>query len=325
MIVKKTKKFFFFGKESFKLVDPKTSTTTNIKLPRNRKLIMEFTGGGIRGVLSVFQLYLLESKFSPEVIKNQLVTLWGCSTGAIIAGLYNLGLIDENNNDWNPAKIFKWYVEKGDRMLKEKAFGGGFTSGAYDNSFLKKTLQKEFGNLTMKELYDATGVELNIRITNATDQKTEVWNYINHPDDQVWIVILMSTSAPVFFDPIVYKGKTYVDGGCGSFNCNLKPAYDKLRDDGKKVNKYVILSFGTGMKKYNKIGTNKISQIKWYLEYNSNESENRQVEKLTKYSKEYGIKFNRWNIKIPDNISNMAETDNIDELLKLVVKDLKVI
>lgn len=315
MKLKKKKQFLFFGRESFKVVDDTIKTKSDIEIGIKDNIILDFSGGGIRGVLSAYKGAELENKY-PE-LSCRVTSVWGASTGAIIGALYNFGMIKD---DWDFKKILKFYIEKGKYMLEPKWFGGGLFGGAYSNKKLMKMLQDIFKDITLEELYNETQVMLNIRITNITDRKTEVFNCDTNPDCKVWEAVFMSTSAPVFFQTYRYKNKIYGDGGIsGTYNTNMLYAYWSLVNSGKNIDikKIKILSFGTGLTKLDKMGKSKLSQIKWVLGYSSHEAENYQIAKLKKYEKEYGVKFCRWNIVLKGD-TNMANTDLVDNLLKQI-------
>ena len=44
------------------------------------------------------------------------------------------------------------------------------------------------------------------------DQFSEILDHINHPDLEIALAGRMSMCFPVYFQPVIYKGKHYVDG-----------------------------------------------------------------------------------------------------------------
>lgn len=326
MKIKKTRQFKLFGEERFKVTHFEPFSTPVVDLNEaleNRKhLIMEFSGGGIKGVMSAYIAYVLERHYQ-DIIRRRLKKVWGCSTGAIIAAMYLLGLCLESErgkNPWTFAEILRWYVESGPIVFKERMLGGGFGS-IYNPRILENILKDNFRDRSFLGMFKQTGIELNIRVINATDNRPEVWNHKTKPDCPVWVGVRASMSAPVFFPVFKYDGKELADGGCGMYGCNAVPAYkDIYENENWEIRDWFLLSIGTGWKTVGKLGKNKISQIKWFLDYTREESTNEQERKLKKYKDRYKLRYYRWNIDLPYNLTSMDRTDNIDELIKLVDK-----
>ena len=70
---------------------------------------------------------------------------------------------------------------------------------------------------TFKTLYEFSGIKLNIYATNANTFDLDCFNHINTPDVCVIDAIYMSSSIPILFKPMKYKGNYYIDG---CYSCN---------------------------------------------------------------------------------------------------------
>lgn len=322
MLIKKEKDYY-------KIEDANISDIPVIDLKKaikrfffwKRKIILELSGGGIRGIMAVYIMAVLEKCF-PSILKKQTKIVWCCSTGSIIALLWVYGLASPDSG-WNFQKILEWYIEKCHLVFtKNNKFD--ILNSTYNVENFQKMLTEIFGDIRLLKLYQKTGIEVNIRVVNATLNKPEVWNYQSHPNVKVRDAIRASSAAPFYFSPFRYKNKVCLDGGTGAFACNLTPAVEDLLFLKKKnPNKYFILSIGTGrnLKSYDKYLTksdNKINIFKWYLNYIREESSFIQEQKIEKYKKLFNIKIYRWNIDIPEYLSALDDINNVLKLVEIV-------
>ena len=96
--------------------------------------------------------------------------------------------------------------------------------GLYNNDFIKdlcSTLLEKKGfskDMTLQELYNHTKINLYFKVSNINKGKIEYISHKNYPDLSLIQTAQMTTCVPLFFQPIQYKGDSYVDGGlCGNF------------------------------------------------------------------------------------------------------------
>lgn len=171
------------------------------------------SGGGIKGVAHVGALTLLFE--SNKLSYDTLLTITGCSIGSFIGLLLCLKIpiakikrfmIKQNTSKLIQVDPLKYLPEKlsiADVSPMEK--------------MIKDLLFAKCGNenITMKGLYEQTGIKLFVSVTNHT-LKT---NLIVGPDDEltcnypVHTSVMMSMSLPILFPPYLYNGHYYVDGG----------------------------------------------------------------------------------------------------------------
>ena len=93
--------------------------------------------------------------------------------------------------------------------------------GIFDNSvvekyvgvFCKYILKKE--NITLKELYKLSKIKFTVKVSNVSKNKVEYMNYLNYPDMDLITLIKITTSIPLLFKPVSYKGCLYSDGAVG--------------------------------------------------------------------------------------------------------------
>lgn len=168
-------------------------------------------GGGIKGISYLGALKYLEENNFLKI--SNLKILSGTSVGSILVFFFNLGFtIDEliefifqfNFNKLSPdincnTILTMFGMNTGDRIITAVI------------TFLKEKYACE--DISFIELYNLTGKELNIYVTNYTKSRGEVFNYSETPDASVILAIKMSISVPFFFTPVEYNNCYYVDGG----------------------------------------------------------------------------------------------------------------
>ncbi len=290
--------------------------------------ILQIDGGGIKGLIPSYWLYVMELA-SGKSVKSCFKTLWGTSTGSIIAALIARGF---------PMKeILQFYIEKGPLIFVRQSLFG-LIKPKFNPENLEKELKIYFpDNMTFKQLFDESGIELNITVVDAVLRKTLVANYKKSPDMPVWKAVRASTSAPYYFGPFLDKGQyfadqktgsnAYFDGGTGVFNNASEKAFNqayyvKYNND---TGKFFLLSLGTGFDEYKQNSveikkTSGINQALWAFSYSRDESVSEQVENLEYLKIDLGLKYFRKDIKTPKELDPMDETKNIPKLLALVDK-----
>ena len=116
MIIQEKKKFF---KKYFKVQEwtPKSKPVLNVKnLKKNyKKNILELTGGGVKGVLTAYNLYSIEYHTKGKIF-NIFNTFYGTSTGAVIAAGINFGI--------STKELLKFYIEAPTNIFKKISLGG---------------------------------------------------------------------------------------------------------------------------------------------------------------------------------------------------------
>lgn len=333
--VKTTKKLF--KKEQFNVTNYDVSDLYNSVIDideyskKYKDMSISFDGGGILGVHGALHCYIMEQK-SKKSIKNVFKTMWGTSTGAILAGLYSIGV---------PGKdVFDLYVEKGPDIFN-KTKGGMiniFSKTSYDSTFIDALLDNYFGLMTFTDINNK-GISLNIAIVDPIDRETKICNFDNCPKMLIKNAIRSSMSAPLYFGPYSYYGygpdnimrnNIAFDGGTGNYNSTLEKAISKkLYKEKLNVNDFYVHSIGCGkvIHKYKMTREENIDVIKkfrkikqalWTISFGREESVVRQV-KWANYRKEdTGINFNRVDFNLPEKLDGLDKTNNINELLDII-------
>ena len=68
-------------------------------------------------------------------------------------------------------------------------------------------------NITMKEFYEYSGIELNFITCDANHFTRIVISHKTHPDLELLTALCMTSSFPVIFTPVIVDDKCYIDGG----------------------------------------------------------------------------------------------------------------
>lgn len=79
--------------------------------------------------------------------------------------------------------------------------------------------------ITLKELYEVTNIDLYIYVTNYTTMTPYCFHHITDPDIPLFHAIYMSSSLPLLAQPLAWKDTYYIDGGL--YNNNpIQPCVD---------------------------------------------------------------------------------------------------
>lgn len=158
-------------------------------------------GGGIRGVAHLGVLKAMEE----TGIKPSMIS--GTSAGALVGALYGSGL--------DPQTILDEIEGLNVLKLVRPAFTSG---GMLSMEKIRTFVEKFIGDRTFDSLHTPL-------IVAATDlRKGKITYFRKGP---LLEPLLCSSCIPVVFQPYVYKGKTYVDGGILD-NFPLKPLKKKV-------------------------------------------------------------------------------------------------
>jgi NTE family protein len=173
-------------------------------------------GGGGAGGFAIYGAlrYLAKNNFWEL---NQIKSMYSTSIGSLIAVLIiicdDLTILDDyiTKRPWdkvitvNPIDIINLWQEK----------------GIFNVNTVKEILEPVFKaknfsvNMTLKELYDYSKIELHMYTTNLNAKHPEKidLSYKTHGDLDVATAVTMSAAFPVFIAPICDASSCYMDGG----------------------------------------------------------------------------------------------------------------
>jgi uncharacterized protein len=242
------------------------------------KRILALDGGGVKGILTLGMLEVLEAELRKRSRNPQLVLsdyfdlIGGTSTGAIIASGLSVGR--------SVGELISMYRDLGPKVFG-KATGDGMLMGSkYDSKALRAALSPVLDKKRLGSPLILTGLALHSKridtgspwvLTNNPramyfDPPNRKPEEVPNKEYRLIDLVLASAAAPTFFDevmvPITYdkkdKPKTwgyFVDGAVGGFNnpsvqllmTALMPAYGFAWKPG--ADKLMMASFGTGARR----------------------------------------------------------------------------
>ena len=170
------------------------------------------SGGGTKGISYVGFFNSLFKHINKEQIKHYI----GVSAGAMFA----LCIVLNYTIDDIKKILFKYDFNKviPDLNNIDNLFlNYGLSDGSEMKKLITDIIEYKIGidniNITFKELYEKTKIQLTMVVTNFTLQVVEYWNHVNTPDFSVLDGILATTRVPLFFTPLNINNNHYLDGG----------------------------------------------------------------------------------------------------------------
>jgi len=190
------------------------------------KRMLALDGGGVRGILSLAYLEVMEKELRTAANKPDLVLadyfdcIGGTSTGAIIAAALAKG--DD------VASIQTLYRDLANDIFKPRFWRRGLLVPKFGVKALKKALDSHFQEMTFSDPEVRTG----LMITAKRWDTNSAWVLHNSPNGRYWKftkdyrikdVVRASSAAPSYFRPQlveVKQGQTgaFVDGGVTPHN-----------------------------------------------------------------------------------------------------------
>lgn len=175
----------------------------------DKKTILILGGGGIKGIAHIGALQYLEEKKILENIK----IFAGSSIGGILCALLVIGYTpDEIMNFINLFNINKLKSFDPENFLTNFGLDKGEKLIFILNKLFE--LKKINQNITFKNLYELTKKELILTGVCMNDKQVHYISHITYPNMPVILGMRISASVPLWFHPVIYEGKMFIDGGC---------------------------------------------------------------------------------------------------------------
>lgn len=175
----------------------------------NIKNILVLSGGAVKGIAFIGVLKALEVKG----ILDNINIYAGSSVGTIILMLYLI--------KYSPDEMYEIVKNFNIDNMKSISIGNLLKDYGLDTGIkLEYVLKRLIGakgydeNITLGELYKKTSKEFILTTTCLNTKKTKYLNYREDADLPLYKAVRMSTSVPIFYTPVEYKGMLYIDGGC---------------------------------------------------------------------------------------------------------------
>lgn len=195
------------------------------------KRILALDGGGIRGILTLEYLSVIEDLFRKRSGRNDFLLsdyfdlIGGTSTGSIIAAGLACGM--------PVAELKKLYHEIGASVFQASFFRRGMLVPKFPSEPLRQALDKQLGADTS---LDSDTIRTGLMVMTKRLDTGSPWPLHNHPDAKyakqdgklrLTEVVRASTAAPTYFEPetIAISSRdgrvvngSFVDGGVSPFN-----------------------------------------------------------------------------------------------------------
>jgi predicted acylesterase/phospholipase RssA len=194
------------------LVDISNNITPNNITPKKIKHIV-ISGGGTTG----FAFYGILRESNKKQLWNikDIESIYSTSVGSFLAVVLCL------NFEWDI--LDKYFIER----PWEKIFNFDMYSilrvfekrGIFSITIFEEMLQPLFlaadipMNVTLKQFYEITKIELHIFITEINRFETIDVSYKTHPDWQIIQSVYASSTIPIIFEPWSFEDKMFIDGG----------------------------------------------------------------------------------------------------------------
>lgn len=169
------------------------------------------SGGGVKGFSFVGALDYLQNKSFINISK---ITNWvGTSAGSILSYLFTIGYSIQDIGDFILDFNFQTLESdiSIDGLLESHGLNNGIKIIVLMSNFLKEKYNLE--DINFIDHYKLTGKKLTIIGTNFSKACETVFNYETYPTMSVITAIRISCSVPVIFEPVLFDGDYYIDGG----------------------------------------------------------------------------------------------------------------
>lgn len=189
---------------------------------KKKKKILILSGGGIRG-LAYCGSFAALSKLG---ILEGIETFVGTSVGSLFALFHIIGY--KHNDILRFAKLFDFNNLRNINVMNLMSSYGidnGSKLKKILDTFVKKKGYNE--NITLRELYEKTKKTLIITTVCVNDACVKYISHETHPDLSAIMAVQMSIAIPIYFYPIFYENKYYVDAGFAD-NYPIKLFDDKI-------------------------------------------------------------------------------------------------
>ena len=171
---------------------------------------------------------------------NHIKSIHGTSVGSILAVILAIKeewwIIEKYFIERPWLEIFDFKLSNVIKSIK--------TCGIFDNQCIIKCLRPIFSahdldieKITMKELYDYSGIDIYIYSVNSYLFEVESFSWKTHPDWRVLDVMYISSSIPFIFQPFRHPvtNHIYIDGGI-CMNYPIIPCIKSVIEKGDKLN-----------------------------------------------------------------------------------------
>lgn len=146
---------------------------------------------------------------------SNIKSIYGTSVGSIVATILALKIDFETIDDYFIGRPWQdLWRENSHNLLETYNNKGVFNKNIISGMFLPMFKSRDIEiNISMKEFYEKTGIEIHIYITELNRFCPIDISYKTHPEWEIINAIYASCTIPIMFAPIIEGTKCYLDGG----------------------------------------------------------------------------------------------------------------
>lgn len=173
------------------------------------------SGGGPTGFITYGAArYLAKCNFWKL---EDINSIYGCSVGAYIGVVLSLGY----HWEWLDDYFIKRPWEKVIGITPITIIDSFSKKGIIGEKFMRDSIEPLFSakdidiNITLQQFYEMNGIDIHMYSANINAENIEKVDisHTTHPNISVIKALYMSTSFPFAFEPVIYEGNCYIDGG----------------------------------------------------------------------------------------------------------------
>lgn len=326
------------------MINLKNAVFKNLNISENNKTILCIDGGGVRGILTLQLLKLLE-KTAKAPCYEIFDMVSGTSTGGIIASLIALGK--------TAKEIEKLYISLSEKVFtKRSLLSNRFTNPPeYSKTNYRKFVKKIFGEMTLSELATKTNTDILITARDVESAEETFFSCFNfeknhgtYKNSKVKHIVEATMSAPTYFHPF----EIFIDGGVTAYNnpttAALIEAVKYCPNDKYLCENITIFSFGTGIQRIfvnkkeakNPEGLDSLFWLKWLMNETADDVSDLQTYLLRTNKLFPKLDFRRFQISLHTDIikklpnlkiqksKNFTEEKTLHQLTETDLKNLNL-
>jgi predicted acylesterase/phospholipase RssA len=185
-------------------------------LTNMKHIVISGGGPSMFQYLSIIQ-YLDENKV---IDLQKIESIYGTSAGSIVGVMLCLKYDWETLNDYMIMRPWHelFHIKISD-IFEAYKNRGIFNKKVFEKAFKPLLDAKDLSiNITLKELYEYSKIELHLFSFEINQFNTEDISYLTHPDLSVIDALMMSSALPILLTPVIIDNKCYMDGGvCANY------------------------------------------------------------------------------------------------------------
>lgn len=190
----------------------------DIKKLENIKYICFGIGGSNGWVFSgvLLELYRYLTYYKKPWIYNQLKGAAGASVGSYFALMMVLNFTPFECIIQSKRVLNKYKSQLADVNIMNLTQQKGIIDNQVLTDMAQEAIKIKYPNdpnLTFKQLFEKTNKILKVTAHNMSNNKNQVFDYINSPDLEICKAITMSCAIPIVFHAYQYNNNLYVDSG----------------------------------------------------------------------------------------------------------------